>query len=243
MTSKEKRGDDVRAARVVVAAAGHDDLRAVGQRARRRARRSRCATSRTAARRRASRSSKYTRARLASQVPHLAERAARARASAARRAARPRTRRPGTGRQRAAGDAFGAGHGRATVPPRPAGTAPPTVRRPRRCRPSWTSAAAGPPGRACRGPRRCSRGATSRAISRSPSVRAGWSAGRPSISFAIRLRSCSAKCGVEAPMSWRTSSTVTSWPGALRAGCSNFAHGLSSRTGEISRRASMRDWA
>ena len=29
----------------------------------------------------------------------------------------------------------------------------------------------------------------------------------PAIRFAMRLRSCSAKCGVEAPISWRTSST------------------------------------
>src|SRR6185312_15068161 len=40
-----------------------------------------------------------------------------------------------------------------------------------------------------------------RAISRSPSRRAGWSAGRPSISVAMRLRNCSAKWGVEAPIS------------------------------------------
>ena len=59
-----------------------------------------------------------------------------------------------------------------------------------------------------------------RAISRSPSIRAGWSSGRPRISRAMRLRICSAKCGVEAPISWRTSSTVTSWSGALRMGLS-----------------------
>ena len=49
-----------------------------------------------------------------------------------------------------------------------------------------------------------------RAISRSPSRAPGGRAGRPAISAAMRLRSCSAKCGVEAPISWRTSSTVTS---------------------------------
>ena len=38
-------------------------------------------------------------------------------------------------------------------------------------------------------------------------------AGR-AISLRIRLRSCSAKCGVEAPISWRTSSTVTWCAGA-----------------------------
>ena len=35
----------------------------------------------------------------------------------------------------------------------------------------------------------------------------------PRISARIRSRSCNAKCGVEAPISWRTSSTVTSRPG------------------------------
>jgi len=59
-----------------------------------------------------------------------------------------------------------------------------------------------------------------RAISSSPSLRAGCSSGRCSISRPMRLRSCSAKCGVEAPMSWRTSSTVTAWRGSLRAGSS-----------------------
>ena len=47
-------------------------------------------------------------------------------------------------------------------------------------------------------------GARSRArLRRAP----GCSAGRPAISVAMRLRSCSAKWGVEAPISWRTSST------------------------------------
>ena len=47
--------------------------------------------------------------------------------------------------------------------------------------------------------------------------------GRPAAarsSLAMRLRSCSAKCGVEAPISWRTSSTVTSRWGRARSGCS-----------------------
>ena len=51
---------------------------------------------------------------------------------------------------------------------------------------------------------------SSRAISRSPSTRAGWSGGRPATRFWIRLRIWSAKWGVEAPISWRTSSTVGS---------------------------------
>ena len=50
---------------------------------------------------------------------------------------------------------------------------------------------------------------SSRAISCSPRRRAGSSSGRPAISVRMRLRSCSAKCGVEAPISWRTSSTDT----------------------------------
>ena len=54
------------------------------------------------------------------------------------------------------------------------------------------------------------RAARAGAISRSPSTRAGWSGGRPAIRFRIRLRSWSAKWGVEAPISWRTSSTVGS---------------------------------
>src|SRR3954454_14380441 len=49
-----------------------------------------------------------------------------------------------------------------------------------------------------------------RAISRSPSTRAGSSGGSVLIKWRIRLRSCSAKCGVDAPISWRTSSTVGS---------------------------------
>src|SRR3954449_1200572 len=40
------------------------------------------------------------------------------------------------------------------------------------------------------------------------------------MSRAMRLRICSAKCGVDAPMSWRTSSSVTSWPALRRMGCS-----------------------
>ncbi len=67
-----------------------------------------------------------------------------------------------------------------------------------------------------------------RAISRSPSRRAGWPAGRPAISFAMRLRSCRAKWGVEAPISWRTSSTVTS-RAMLAAGVFGFAHAASPR--------------
>ena len=81
-----------------------------------------------------------------------------------------------------------------------------------------TAAAARPRPRPRRGSRRRSRGACRRAISRSPSTRAGCSGGRSAISLAMRLRSCSAKCGVEAPISWRTSSTLTSWVLALRSG-------------------------
>src|SRR4051794_4289032 len=40
------------------------------------------------------------------------------------------------------------------------------------------------------------------------------------MSRAMRLRICSAKCGVDAPMSWRTSSRVTSWSALRRMGCS-----------------------
>src|SRR3954468_17422269 len=40
------------------------------------------------------------------------------------------------------------------------------------------------------------------------------------MSRATRLRICSAKCGVDAPMSWRTSSRVASWPALRRMGCS-----------------------
>src|ERR671917_845045 len=46
------------------------------------------------------------------------------------------------------------------------------------------------------------------------------------MSLAMRLRSCSAKCGVEAPISWRTSSIVTAWPGRSRSGCSAWLIGL-----------------
>ena len=48
---------------------------------------------------------------------------------------------------------------------------------------------------------------------------------QPAISRAMRLRICSAKCGVEAPMSWRTSSTVTSWSALPADGTLGFAHG------------------
>src|SRR3954449_10313315 len=40
------------------------------------------------------------------------------------------------------------------------------------------------------------------------------------MSRAMRLRIWSAKCGVDAPMSWRTSSRVASWPALRRMGCS-----------------------
>ena len=62
-----------------------------------------------------------------------------------------------------------------------------------------------------------------RAISCSPSRRAGSAGGSGAISLRIRLRSWSAKCGVEAPMSWRTSSTVTWCSGRRRSGCSASA--------------------
>ncbi len=59
----------------------------------------------------------------------------------------------------------------------------------------------------------------SRSISRSPRIRAGWSAGSARTSFAMRLRIWSAKCGVEAPISSRMSSTVTCSPRrTLRSG-------------------------
>ena len=62
----------------------------------------------------------------------------------------------------------------------------------------------------------------------------------------MRFRSCSAKCGVEAPMSWRTSSTVTSWP-ARRGWILGFAHGWrlgeGAFTGTISSSESSRDWS
>src|SRR3954447_11778733 len=45
------------------------------------------------------------------------------------------------------------------------------------------------------------------------------------MSFAMRLRRCIAKCGVEAPISWRTSSTVTECSGRRRWGCSASAIG------------------
>src|SRR5690606_19621487 len=51
--------------------------------------------------------------------------------------------------------------------------------------------------------------AVRRSICRSPSARAGSSAGSDSISFAIRLRICSEKWGVAGPASARMSSTVT----------------------------------
>ncbi len=44
----------------------------------------------------------------------------------------------------------------------------------------------------------------------------GMPVGRPAIRRAMRLRSCSAKCGVEAPISSRTSSTLTSPERSLR---------------------------
>ena len=59
----------------------------------------------------------------------------------------------------------------------------------------------------------------------------GPPAAAPRISLRIRLRSCSAKCGVEAPISWRTSSTVTARFGARRSGCSASAmRGILRRT-------------
>src|ERR1700744_5746102 len=60
-----------------------------------------------------------------------------------------------------------------------------------------------------------------RAISVSPRTRAGSPAGSGAISVRMRLRSCSAKCGVELPISWRTSSTVTGR--CRRSGCSASA--------------------
>ena len=64
----------------------------------------------------------------------------------------------------------------------------------------------------------------SRAISRSPSILAGWSAGRPLISWAIRLRIWSAKWGAAG----RERAYVLErdpWPGARRSGLSGPAHG------------------
>ena len=57
-----------------------------------------------------------------------------------------------------------------------------------------------------------------RAISRSPSTRAGCPSASPAISRAMRLRSCRAKWGVEAPINSRTSSTLTSPVRSLQHG-------------------------
>ena len=54
----------------------------------------------------------------------------------------------------------------------------------------------------------------------------------------IRSRSWSAKCGVEAPISWRTSSTVTSRPGRRRSGMLGLAHFC----GTASSRLSISAW-
>ena len=72
-TAKENAGRGGARARVVVAPARDDHLRAVGQRARARAPRSPRATSSTAARRAASRSSNHTFARPGLEAEHLAE--------------------------------------------------------------------------------------------------------------------------------------------------------------------------
>src|SRR4029079_6991472 len=64
-----------------------------------------------------------------------------------------------------------------------------------------------------------------RAISTSPSRRAGSSSGRPAIRVRMRLRSWRAKCGVEAPISCRTSATDTWYCGRRRSGCSAWAMG------------------
>ena len=81
--------------------------------------------------------------------------------------------------------------------------------RERRAARSRSAAAAGRPGSPRRGSRRRRRAGRA---GRSPArrgARAGSSGGSPAIRRRIRLRSWSAKCGVELPMSWRTSSTVT----------------------------------
>ena len=65
--------------------------------------------------------------------------------------------------------------------------------------------------RSCRAGRRCARrGPRAAAILLSPSTRAGWPAGSGSIRRRMRLRTCSAKWGVEAPARARMSSAVTS---------------------------------
>ena len=75
----------------------------------------------------------------------------------------------------------------------------------------------------------------------------GRRAAAPRISLRMRLRSWSAKCGVEAPMSWRTSSTVTWRLGAQALGLLGFGHARDLRalrlsTGWISSSVSMRAW-
>ena len=130
---------------------------------------------------------------------------------------------------------------RAREPCRPARATP--VRRYGRRPDPARPAARCPPRGACRGSRRLTPSRSRRAISRSPSMRAGWSAGRPGIRRAMRSRICRAKCGVEAPISWRTSSTDLV-AGRLADGALGFAHGLLVGAGLdraflISRRQSM----
>ena len=80
--------------------------------------------------------------------------------------------------------------------------------RPATRRGSWAARARGPgSARAAPSPRPAPRAARSRAR---PPRAPGDPRGRPATRFWIRFRIWSAKCGVEAPMSWRTSSTVGS---------------------------------
>ena len=101
---------------------------------------------------------------------------------------------------------------------------------PSRSRPASVAAAGAGSAAAARGPAPgpswpsraiCS----SRAIARSPSIRAGSSGGRSSISRATRSRIWSAKCGVAAPTSSRMSSTVTGAPGRAGRGARRRSRG------------------
>ena len=79
-----------------------------------------------------------------------------------------------------------------------------------------------------RGSPLCSASSSSSAILRSPSIRAGWSAGSGSIRRRIRLRTWSAKWGVEAPARARMSSTLTSLRAAEQLGVLGLAHPFAS---------------
>ena len=84
-----------------------------------------------------------------------------------------------------------------------------------------------------RGSPLCSASSSSSAILRSPSSRAGWPAGSGSIRRWIRLRTWSAKWGVEAPARARMSSALTSWPRARAARGSRPRSSLASDLGQL----------